>query len=158
MLIISYILSEKFSSLIQAEMIVSESSFPWGSFFSIVYYLPSTRASIREVDKLLDLLERAGEALDLERLAAILAAYDKIESDWYISYICFGEFILTCGLLPIDVEYKLLLCCEIILSCMKSVEDNIDILLFVSSASLSTNPCRIYFLCFVISRARYSFS
>ena len=81
MLIISYILSEKFSSLIQAEMIVSESSFPWGSFFSIVYYLPSTRASIREVDKLLDLLERAGEALDLERLAAILAAYDKIESD-----------------------------------------------------------------------------
>ena len=51
MFMMSYILREKVSSLIQTDMIVSESNELSLSFFSIVYCLPSTQASRRVVEQ-----------------------------------------------------------------------------------------------------------
>ena len=50
MFMMSYIFNEKFSSLIQADMMVSELLVSSSSFISIVYCLPSTRASMFEFE------------------------------------------------------------------------------------------------------------
>ena len=63
--IISYILRAKVSSFTHAEMIVSDSSVSSDFFSAMVYCLPSTRASIRVGEKLVDLFDNGlGEALD----------------------------------------------------------------------------------------------
>ena len=75
----SYIFSEKVSSLIHTEMIVSDFSLFSDFFSSIVYCLPSTRASIRVGEKLSDRFDsRLGDALDRWREFAFVAVYFRI--------------------------------------------------------------------------------